>query len=80
MMLLVVSYVLSSNLLFLSLLGNFGVIYEVIMQKFRASIEPFLDLKFCEYVEYLVHVFKLTRPTVNLKHPIAEFTTGTYTN
>ena len=29
------------------------VIYEVIMQKFRASMKPFWDLKFGEYVEYL---------------------------
>ena len=27
------------------------------MQKFRASMEPFWDLKFGEYVEYLTRVF-----------------------
>ena len=36
----------------------YEVIYEVhvIMRKFRASMEPFSDLKFSEYVEYLVCV------------------------
>ena len=38
---------------FLQLLGNDDVIYEV---KFRASMEPFWDLKFGEYVEYLMRV------------------------
>ena len=57
----------SSNLLFLWLLGNYDVIYdesydetydetygvicEVIMRKFRASMEPFYDLKISIYVE-----------------------------
>ena len=41
---------------FLRLLGNDDVIYEVIMQKFRASMEPFWDLKFGEYVEYIMRV------------------------
>ena len=27
---------------------TYGVIYEVIMRKFRASMEPFWDLKFSE--------------------------------
>ena len=27
------------------------------MKKFRASMEPFCDSKFSEYVEYLAHVF-----------------------
>ena len=35
---------------------TYGVIYEVIMRKFRASMEPFRDLKFSEYVEYLTRV------------------------
>ena len=34
----------------------YGVIYEVIMRKFRASMEPFCDSKFSEYVEYLARV------------------------
>ena len=34
----------------------YEVIYEVIMRKFRASTEPFWDLKFSENVEYLVRV------------------------
>ena len=35
---------------------TYGAIYKVIMRKFRASIEPFWDLKIGEYVEYLVPV------------------------
>ena len=36
---------------------TYGIIYEVIMRKFRASMEPlFWDLKFSEYVEYLACV------------------------
>ena len=35
---------------------TYGVIYQVIMSKFRASMEPFWDLKFSEYVEYLARV------------------------
>jgi hypothetical protein len=31
----------------------YEVIYEVIMRKFRASMEPFGDLKIRKYVEYL---------------------------
>ena len=30
---------------------SYGVIYEVIVGKFRASVEPFWDLKISEYVE-----------------------------
>ena len=33
---------------------TYGVIYEVIMRKFRASMEPFWDLKFSEI--YLARV------------------------
>ena len=37
--------------------NQYGVIYEIIMRKFRASMEPFWDLKFneilCMYIEYL---------------------------
>ena len=44
---------------FLRLLGNYDVIYdetysvidEVIMRKFRASMEPSCDLKISKYVE-----------------------------
>ena len=43
----------SSNL---RLLGNDDVIYKVITRKFRASVEPFWDLKIGIYVEYLTHV------------------------
>ena len=35
---------------------TYGVIYEVIMRKFRASMEPFWDLKIGKYVEYLTPV------------------------
>ena len=35
---------------------TYGVIYEVIMRKFRASMEPFWDLKIGKYVEYLMSV------------------------
>ena len=31
----------------------YDVTYGVIMRKFRASMEPFRDLKISEYVEYL---------------------------
>ena len=34
----------------------YEVIYEVIMRRSRASMEPFWDLKFSEYVEYLSRV------------------------
>ena len=53
-------YVLSNNLFFVVICVNYdetyGVIYEVIMRKFRASMEPFCDSKFSEYVEYLARV------------------------
>ena len=35
---------------------TYGVIYEVIARKFRASMEPFWDLKIGISVEYLMHV------------------------
>ena len=35
---------------------TYGVIYEVIARKFRASLEPFWDLKISKYVEYLMRV------------------------
>ena len=38
-----------TNLLFLQLLGNDDVIYEVNMRKVRASMEPFWDLKIERY-------------------------------
>jgi hypothetical protein len=34
----------------------YEIIYEVIMRKFRASMEPFRDLKIGKYVEYLMPV------------------------
>ena len=35
---------------------TYGVIYEVIARKLRASLEPFWDLKISKYVEYLMRV------------------------
>ena len=35
---------------------TYGVIYEVIARKLRASLEPFWDLKISKYVEYLTRV------------------------
>jgi hypothetical protein len=42
--------------LWCNLWWNYHVIDEVRMKKFRASMEPFWDLKIGEYVEYLMHV------------------------
>ena len=36
---------------------TYGVICEIILRKFRVSMEPFWDLKIGMYVEYLTHVF-----------------------
>ena len=35
---------------------TYGAIYEVIMRKSRALLEPFWDLKISKYVEYLTCV------------------------
>ena len=44
---------------FLQLLGNDDVIYEVITRKFRASVEPFWDLKISIYDAYIQRIQKL---------------------
>ena len=52
----IITSLVTINFTFLRLLGNYGIIYKVIMRKFRASLEPFWDSKFNEYVEYLARV------------------------
>ena len=42
--------ILSSNIFFAVYDETYGVIYGVIMRKFRVSMEPFWDLKFVEYL------------------------------
>ena len=39
------------------MIKTYGVVYEVIMRKFRVSLEPFWDSKINKYVEYLTRVF-----------------------
>ena len=36
------------------------------MQKFRASMEPFWDLKFGEYVEYILRVYSAIRNSLQI--------------
>jgi hypothetical protein len=43
-------YIPSSNLFFC---GYIILLYEVIMGKYRASMDPFWDLNISKYVEYL---------------------------
>ena len=54
------------------LLGNYDVIYdetysvidEVITRKFRASMEPFCDLKFSKNVEQLTYTIEVESQSV----------------